>query len=283
MLVRTRVLPLLLGFVGLLGACAGGEATQAARSEAAAAATAGPSPSPAAPVTVDGVEGEVVVLAAASLTDAFEEVATLFEEANPDATVTYNFAGSQQLATQIVEGAPADVFASANQTQMDVAAEAGLVDGEPEVFTANLLEIAVEPGNPLGVEAVADLADPELTVVLAAPEVPAGQYAQELLTAQGLAVTPASLEVDVRAVLSRVALGEADAGIVYRSDVASAEGEVEGVVIPDDQNVPASYPIAALTEAPNPDGAAAFVDLVLSEEDQAVLEAYGFTAPTEGR
>ncbi len=237
---------------------------------------------PGATATPAGVQAEAVVYAAASLTEAFEELGTVFEAANPDATVTFNFAGSQQLATQIVEGAPAGVFASADQRQMDVVAEAGLVHGTPRAFTANLLEIAVEPGNPRGVDGVEDLADPGLAVVLAAPGVPAGQYAQELLDGAGVALTPASLEVDVRAVLSRVALGEADAGMVYRSDVAAREGEVEGVAIPEDRNVPASYPIAALTGAEEPAGAAAFVDLVLSAEGQAVLASHGFTAPRAG-
>jgi molybdate transport system substrate-binding protein len=258
-----RVASVLLAL--LLGACGGdGEGGEVAAAGAA------------------GVRGEVVVYAAASLTEAFEELGTAFEAEHPDATVTFNFAGSQQLATQVVEGAPAGVFASADQRQMDVVAEAGLVDGTPRVFTANLLEIAVEPGNPRGVDGVEDLAGPGLVVVLAAPEVPAGRYAKELLDGAGVALTPASLEVDVRAVLSRVALGEADAGIVYRSDVAGREGEVEGVAIPEDRNVTASYPIVALTGAEEPAGAAAFVDLVLSDAGQDVLASHGFTAPPAG-
>jgi len=224
----------------------------------------------------------VTVYAAASLNQAFAELGTAFTAANPGATVTFSLAGSQQLAAQIVEGAPADVLAAADQRQMDVVREAGLIDGTVEVFTANVLEIAVEPGNPLGVRDVADLADPGLAVVLAAEEVPAGRYARELLADAGVAVTPASLEADVRAVLSRVALGEADAGVVYRSDVAAADGTVQGVAIPDDRNVRASYPIAALTGGSNPQGAAAFVDLVLSAEGRAILASHGFAPPREG-
>lgn len=225
----------------------------------------------------EGVAGGILVQAAASLTDAFADVATAFSEANPDATVTFNFAGSQALATQIVEGAPADVFASADSTQMDVVDEEDLVAVEPTVFATNVLAIAVEAGNPFDIAALADLADPELILVLAAPEVPAGNFAAQALEAAGVAVTPASLEVDVRSVLSKVDLGEADAGIVYASDLVSAGDTVEGVEIPEEDNLVAEYPIATLADAPNPAGAAAFVAFVLSDEGQAILEGYGFT------
>jgi molybdate transport system substrate-binding protein len=225
------------------------------------------------------VSGDVVVFAAASLTDAFGELAAAFAEQHPEAEVIPNFAGSQQLAGQIVGGAAADVFASADQRQMEVVGDAGLLGGEPQVFAANLLEIAVEPGNPLGLAGLADLANPDLAVVLAAPEVPAGHYTQEVLTAAGLAITPASLEVDVRAVLSRVALGEADAGIVYRTDIVAAGGKVDGVEIPPGQNAPAAYPIAALANAPNARGAQAFLTFVLSAEGRAILDRHGFLEP----
>ncbi len=232
----------------------------------------GPSASPSAA----GVEGEVVVFAAASLTDAFEAVAEDFEAANAGADVTFSFGPSNGLATQIVEGAPADAFASANARQMDVVAEAGLVDGEPRTFLENALEIVVEPGNPQGVMGLDDLASPDLAVVLAAEEVPAGDFAREALAAAGVEVTPVSLEEDVRAVLTRVELGEADAGIVYRSDVVAAGDAVEGVEIAEADNVAAAYPIAVLDDAPNPEGAAAFVEHVRSEQGQATLEAFGF-------
>lgn len=224
-------------------------------------------------------EEEVVVFAAASLTDAFNELGARFAQDNGEATVTFNFASSSQLATQVTEGAPADVFASANQAQMDVVGDAGLLAGEPTVFATNLLAIAVAPGNPLRVTGLADLADPDLTLVLAAPEVPVGQYGREVLDAAGVAVTPSSLEVDVRAVLSRVTLGEADAGLVYASDIAAAGADVEGVAIPEEDNVVASYPIAALRDAPNPGGAAAFIEFVLSPDGRALLAEHGFTGP----
>lgn len=219
---------------------------------------------------------ELTVFAAASLTDAFEAMGTAFERANPHARVTCNVASSSTLATQITQGAPADVFASANGTQMEVVADAGLVAGGPIDFAGNTLEIVVEDSNPLDIRGLEDLTRDDVTVVLAAEEVPAGQYAREALDAQGLDVRPASLETDVRAVLSRVALGEADAGIVYSSDIATAGDAVEGVTVPADENVPATYPIAALADADEPDTARAFVDFVVSEEGRRLLRRFGF-------
>jgi molybdate transport system substrate-binding protein len=171
------------------------------------------------------------------------------------------------------------VFASANQTQMDAVRDAGSIAGEPVVFARNRLEIAVEPGNPQDVGGLEDLARAGLKVVLAAEEVPAGQYAREALDAAGVAVTPVSLETDVRAVLSKVALGEADAGVVYTSDIASAGDEVEGVEIPDDLDVIAAYPAAVVADAPNPAAASAFVDHVTSADGQATLKQFGFSTP----
>lgn len=227
----------------------------------------------------DGLEGELTVYAAASLTDAFEEVAEAFVAEHPDVEITFSLAGSQTLATQINEGAPADVFASANTTQMDVVADAGNLDGEPAIFASNLLAIVVEAGNPFGIATLEDLANPELTLVLPDEAVPAGQYARQALDAAEVTVTPSSLEQDVRAALSRVELGEADASIVYRTDLVSASDTVEGVEIPDDQNVPADYPIATLAEAPNPAAGEAFVAFVLGEHGRRILEEHGFTTP----
>lgn len=224
------------------------------------------------------LSGDLTVFAAASLTDAFEELEASFEAEHPDLDVVFNFASSSTLATQMVEGAPVDVFASANDTQMTVVTDAGLADG-PAEFTTNVLEIVVEAGNPLGIEDLEDLARDDVVLVLAASEVPAGQFAAEMLEAEGIEVTPSSLEVDVRATLSKVELGEADAAIVYRSDVVTADDTVEGVTIPDERNVIASYPIVTLSDAPNPDAAAAFVAFVNGPEGQAALETAGFTAP----
>ena len=160
---------------------------------------------------------------------------------------------------------------------MTMVVDAGLVEGEPTPFIGNELAIAVAPGNPEGITGLEDLANPELTVVLAAPDVPAGQYAAQALEMAGVTVSPSSLEVNVRAVLSRVELGEADAGIVYVSDIVAAGGTVEGVEIPPEHNVPATYPIATLVDAPNPEGADAWVEWVLGEEGQADLLEAGFT------
>ncbi|MGH3666142.1 MAG: molybdate ABC transporter substrate-binding protein [Egibacteraceae bacterium] len=250
--------------VAVLTACAGG----AAEHRTTAVATGG------------GVAGELTVFAAASLTDAFDEMAAAFGDANPGVTdVTLNYAGSQQLAAQIANGAPADVFASASGGHMDAVAAQGLLQGEPHSFAGNLLQIAVEPGNPLGIRGLVDLGKPDYKVVLAAEEVPAGRYARQALARAGLQVQPVSLETDVRAVLSKVSLGEADAGIVYVSDVTGAGDAVEGVRIPDRQNVRATYPVAALTRAPNPDAARAFVDFVRSAEGVGILVDHGFTRP----
>ena len=261
-MTETRIRTLVVGIAALvlLAACSGAGTTATAEERS------------------DGtVSGEITVFAAASLSDAFTELGTAFERAHPTTTVTFNFAGSQQLATQIAtDGAPADVFASANGTQMDVVADAGLVSGAPAVFARNRLEIVVEPGNPADVAALDDLGREDVTVVLAADGVPAGQYAREALDAAGVAVRPVSLETDVRAVLTKVSLGEADAGIVYTSDIAAAGDLVEGVAVPDEDNVIATYPIATLRDAPNPDAARAFVDLVRSATGRGTLDTHGF-------
>jgi molybdate transport system substrate-binding protein len=233
------------------------------------------SPTTAAPA----VEGTVTVFAAASLTDAFTELGTAFEAAYPDADVTFNFAASSELVTQIGEGAPADVFASADLSNMTKLTDAGDNASEPVVFTTNLAQIIVAPGNPSGIAGVADLADEDLIVISCAPEVPCGRYAQQILDNAGVTVTFRSLEENVRAVVSKVTLGEADAGIVYVTDVINAGDAADGVEIPADVNVVAEYPIAVTREAPNPEGAEAFVGFVRSEEGQAILESYGFVSP----
>jgi molybdate transport system substrate-binding protein len=225
------------------------------------------------------LSGPLNVFAAASLTEAFEEITVAFEQAHPDVDVVLNFGPSSGLAVQITQGAPADVFASANQTQMRVVADAGFLREEPRLFAQNLLEIAVEPGNPLGIMGLRDLARPDVTLVLAAEDVPAGEFAREALRKAGVRATPASLELDVRAVLSKVEVGEADAGIVYVTDVIASAGKVEGIPIPPDQNVPAAYPIASLSNAPNSQAAGAFVEFVLSPDGQNTLSSHGFNTP----
>ena len=219
--------------------------------------------------------GELKVFAAASLTAAFTEIGEQFTSAN-GTKVTFNFAGSQALATQIQQAAPADVFASADITNMDKVKD---LVGPPQTFASNQLQIVVEKGNPKGVKGLDDLANPDLKVVLAAPDVPVGKYSQQALEKAGVTVKPVSQEQDVKAVVSKVSLGEADAGIVYTTDVTAGGDKVEGVDIPEDQNVVATYPIATVKASKAPDQAQAFMDYVLSDQGQQVLKSYGFGPP----
>ena len=212
----------------------------------------------------------MTVFAAASLQPAFDKIAA---QIHVDAT--FNYAGTQTLTAQLTQGAEADVFASADKTHMKTLLDAGLIAGAPEVFAHNRLEIAVANGNPKGIHSLADLARPGLVVVLADPSVPAGKYAQQALAKANVTVHPASLEPQVTAVLSKVALGEADAGIVYVSDVVTSQ-KVQGVPIPDSQNVVADYPIAALKNAPHNSTADAFIAFVLAPDGQSILKAAGF-------
>jgi molybdate transport system substrate-binding protein len=226
-----------------------------------------------------GGDADITVFAAASLTAAFTEIGEAFTAENPDAAVMFNFAGSSALVAQITEGAPVDVFASADLANMTRLTEAALEAAAPVVFATNLAEIVVEPGNPQGITGVSDLADPGLVVVQCAPEVPCGAYAERIFDNVGVVVTPASFEENVRAVVTKVALGEADAGIVYRTDVIAARDDVAGVAIPVDLNVVADYPVVVLADAPNPDGGRVFIDFVLGPAGQQILASYGFDSP----
>ena len=225
-----------------------------------------------------GPTGTVTVFAAASLTGVFIDLGEELEAENEGLTVQFNFAGSSGLATQLAQGAPADVFASADTAQMAAVADAGLVEGEPAVFAGNVLEIAVPAGNPGGVTGLADLADPARTVALCAPEVPCGAAAGRLFDAAGLTAAPDTLEEDVEAALTKVQLGEVDAALVYATDVRAAGDDVEGIEVPQAGEVVNEYPVAALAAAPNRAGAQAFVDLVLSDEGQQALADAGFRA-----
>jgi molybdate transport system substrate-binding protein len=223
-----------------------------------------------------GSANEIKVFAAASLTAAFTELGQQYTSANGGTKVTFNFAGSQALATQIQQAAPADVFASADLTNMDKVKD---LVGTPQNFASNLLQIVVEKGNPKGVKTLDDLANPDLKVVLAAPDVPAGKYAAEALNTAKVTVKPVSEEDNVKAVVTKVSLGEADAGIVYVTDVTAGGDKVQGVDIPKDQNVTATYPIASVKAGKAQDKAQAFIDLVLSDQGQQVLKQYGFLPP----
>lgn len=230
-------------------------------------------------VSCAGSSSEIRVSAAASLTDAFTEIAAAFETANPGTDVVLNFGGSSALREQILEGAPVDVFASANISTMESVTTADQVAGEPHVFARNLLEIAVPPGNPGGVNGLADFARPDLLIGLCLEGVPCGDFGRKALQNAGVVPSIDSNEPDVRALLTKIELGELDAGIVYVTDVASAAGGVEGVEIPASANVTATYPIAVLASAPRPEGAEAFVEFVLSDMGQAILSRYGFAPP----
>jgi molybdate transport system substrate-binding protein len=226
---------------------------------------------------VADASGDVTVFAAASLTDAFTELGDAFMVENPDAEIVFNFAASSELVTQITEGgAPADVFASADQSNMAKLTEAGANGTDPVLFATNALEIIVAPDNPLEIDGVEDLGNDELITVVCAPEVPCGTYAQQIFDAAGVIVNPDSLEENVRAVVTKVTAGEADAGIVYTTDVIATGGRASGVEIPAEINVVAEYPITTTSEAPNLAGAQAFIDFVLSEQGQGIVQSYGF-------
>ncbi len=225
-----------------------------------------------------GLAGSITVFAAASLTDAFAEVADAFGATNPGVSVTFNFAGSSSLREQILEGAPADVFASANQSNMDQVVEAGEVE-EVGTFVTNSLQIVVPAGNPAGITGLDDFARSELLIGLCAEEVPCGDFGRQALAAAGVTPAPDTNEVDVRALLTKVEAGELDAGIVYVTDVVTAGERVEGIEIPDELNVDAAYPIGTVTASGNAAAARAFVAFVRSDEGQAILGEYGFGRP----
>ena len=231
----------------------------------------------------------LTVFAAASLTDAFTEIGNNFEDANPGTTVSFNFAGSQALRTQIEEGAPADVFASANKTEMDTLVTDTLVAQDaPQQFLNNKLVVILPADNPAGLEKLEDLAMPGIKLVLAAEEVPVGKYARQAFDSMNgqfgtdfkdkVLANVVSNEDNVKQVVSKIQLGEADAGIVYTSDAVAAPG-LKTIEIPADLNVIAKYPIAPLVKSENADLAKAFIAFVLSAEGQAILQKWGFTPP----
>jgi len=223
------------------------------------------------------VEGTITVFAAASLTEAFDALATRFEQLHPSAEVVLNYGGSSALAGQIGQGAPADVFASADERTMETVVDAGDV-ATPVIFTSNTLEIAVPSGNPAGVDDLADLTDPDLAIALCDPQVPCGATAQAIFEAAGLTAAADTLEPDVKAVLTKVELGEVDAGIVYVTDVLAAGDAVDGIPIPEALSVINLYPIGVVTLSPNKVGAQAWIDFVLSDDGQSTLAAAGFVA-----
>lgn len=284
-----RLLTQLLLLLALISACSP-IATSGATNATATAALPHPKSASSATSAKAGGVTELTVFAAASLTESFGVIARNFEAANPGTRVTYNFGGSNDLAAEIVKGAPVDVFASANQTQMDHLIGAGAVAPDAaHPFVRNRLVVIYPRSNPARIVTLKDLARPGVKIVLAAGEVPVGKYSRNFLDkasqdpAYGSDYRTAVLknvvsnEQDVKAVLNKVVLGEADAGIVYATDVTpAAASKVVKLDIPDPLNSIATYPIAALKSAPHPALAGKFVDYVLSPEGQVVLEKFGF-------
>ena len=244
----------------------------ACRSSTPAAAPTGTSGAPT-------VTGNINVFAAASLTEAFKQIATGFQAANPGAKVTYNFAGSSTLATQINQGAPADVFASAAPANMQTVTDAGNGAVTPVVFVRNQLVIAVPKGNPKGIKGLNDLTKSGVKVALCAEQVPCGAAAKTALAAANVPITPVTLEQDVKAALSKVKLGEVDAALVYRTDAKAAPSDVDGIEFSESAGAINDYPIVVLKAAPNKPAATAFVAYVRSDKGKAVLNTAGFQAP----
>ena len=257
----------------MLAAC-GGSSSGSSNGSAGGAGSSAPSSAGSSA----GLSGEIVVFAAASLTDAFETLGTQFQEKTPGTTVTFNFGPSSGLATQITEGAPADVFASASAKNMDAVVAAQLA-GTPTTFVKNVMEIAVPPDNPAKITQLADLAKPGVKVALCQADVPCGAVAATVFANAKLTVKPVTEEADVKATLSKVQLGEVDAGVVYLTDVRAAGDKVKGIEIPADVNASTSYPIATLTGSENAALAQAFVDYVLSADGAGVLGQAGFQKP----
>ena len=267
-----RGIPLFCFLALLLGACGGSAATNTAVSVR----------------TPTGVAGTLTVFAAASLTESFAEIKSAFEKATPGATVTYNFAGSPTLVTQLTQGAPADVFASADQSNMDNAIKGGVITGTPQVFAKNKLVIIVPRENKAAIQSPKDLAKPGIKFDTAQASVPVGAYTQQALdnfaklTDYGtdfkanVNKNTVSQEDNVKAIVQKVQLGEADAGIVYTTDAQAAKDKLTLIAIPDAQNVIATYPIALVKDARQAALGQKFVDYLLSADGQAILQKYGF-------
>ena len=255
------VLPVVALLLAVLPGCAAGGSVTGA----GAGTTANDKPS-----------GEITVFAAASLKQAFTELAGTFEAEHPGTSVALSFAGSSDLASQISQGAPADVFASADTANMKKVQDAGLADGTPENFATNTLAIAVPPGNPAGVTSLKDLARPGIKLVTCARQVPCGAAAARVAQAAGLTLSPVSEENAVTDVLGKVTSGEADAGLVYGTDIKAAGTKAAGIQFPEAGSAVNTYPITGLAGGRNKTAAHAFMDLVAGPEGQKVLAAAGF-------
>ena len=219
------------------------------------------------------------VYAASSLATPFAYAGLAYEKEHPDVKVQFNLGASSDLARFVQEGAPADVFASADITNMNKVESQDLLDSQSFIFATTYLEIIVEKGNPLNISSLQDLTDPDLIFVTTNPEVPIGKYTAEVLEKAGVTVTPDSFESNVKGIMLKVARGEADAGIVYHSEVIASDGQVEGVEIPTEFNIVAEFPIGIVKNSANKKEAQRFIDYLLSPEGQSLLTQYGFQIP----
>lgn len=251
----------------VLSACSSSDDTSSAASGSSASASS------------KKLSGTVTVFAAASLKESFTALGKQFEKAHPGTKVTFSFGGSDSLAASITGGAPADVFASASPKTMKIVTSAGDASGTPATFVRNQLEIATLPGNPDGIASLKDLTESDLKVVLCDKEVPCGAAAQKALDAGGLKLTPVSYEQDVKSALTKVELKEADAAVVYKTDVHAAGDKVEGVDFPESANALNDYPIVQLKETKNAEAAKAFIAMVQSSAGQEILTEAGFLKP----
>lgn len=240
---------------------------------------------PAAPASAptthkaEELSGTLVVDAAASLTETFQKLGDEFHAKNPGVTVTFNFGGSSALAAQIVSGAPVDIFASASPATMKTVTDAAATSADPVVFVRNRLEIAVPAANPGKITGLKDFTDQAKKIALCAPEVPCGAAAVKVFTTAGLTAAPDTLELDVKAALTKVQLGEVDAALVYRTDVKAAGDKVKGIAFPEADTAINDYLIAPLKASSNQKLAAAFVGWILSSNGQKVLGSAGFDLP----
>lgn len=268
-----RLIVLFVGLLGLVVSC-GSNGDDGSTSDGSTTSASGGG-------GASELSGEITVAAAASLTEAYTKIGADFEAANPDTKVTFTFDSSGTLSEQIVRGAPVDVFASADEANMTKLVDQDLVDGEPTLFARNELAIVAEPGNPEGIEALADLADVGI-VSLCGEDVPCGKFAKQVLSEAGVEIPESSVTrgQNVKATLTAVTEGDAVAGIVYVTDAQTAADQVETITIPRDENAIAVYPVGVLREAGNAEVAQAFADHVASDDGQVVLKSFGFLPPS---
>ena len=256
---RTPVIVLLVALLAILAVACGSSASTSS--------------------STDAISGSITISAAASLQSAFTEIRTAFGDSHPGVSVALNFGASSTLAQQILDGAPVDVFASADEANMTKVSDAGLIAGRPTVFATNSLEIIVRRGNPSKIASLSDLSRSGLVYVTCAPDVPIGRYAAQVLAGADVTVRPSSLEPDVKGIVGKVTSGEADAGIVYATDVTATNGAADGVVIPSEANLVATYPIATIGASSNGAAARAWIEFVMGPEGRSILHDHGFGAP----